>query len=197
MYQIKGFVNLFQWQVMGNKWIEVNFICYGVFYYVWQLIVFFYVVEGGIVLYVVGYQLEWMGFDFLFGVGYIDDYVFILVFMVVFQCCVYYIYIVDVFEVEIYFVVGQFNNYILNWFIVVVWIDKIGCVYFFSESEFIWVGINCQNVFGLCLYCVLDYCQINVVQIKDCDVIFSFDFCCVMYCVDIGGYVVVQQVYFI
>lgn len=62
------------------------------------------------------------------------------------------------------------------------------------QIEFFWVGIDSDNLICFCLMCVLNYCQINCVKIKYGNRIIWLDFSCVVYCVNIGGYVIVQQV---
>lgn len=106
----------------------------------------------------------------------------------------YYVDVIDVFKgmVDILFV--DIQQDIFNWFVVVIWVNVVGSIEVMSQIEFFWVGIDSDNLFCFCLMCVLNYCQINCVKIKYGNRIIWLDFSCVVYCVNIGGYVIVQQV---
>lgn len=194
MYQVEGVVDFVQVYGMGDEWGQFDIVFYCVFYYVWQLVVVFYVIEGGVYLFVFGYQLEWVGGDFLFGIGYVDYYVLVLVMVCVFQCCVYYVDVVDVFEVVVYVLGGYFDDDLLDWCVEVFWVDVVGGVEFVCQFEFGWIGVYCDDVVGFGLVCILDYCQVDVIKVEYCYVVVFLYFGGVVYCVDVGGDVVVEQV---
>src|SRR5690606_20558476 len=197
VHQVERLIDLIQRQAVSDERIELDFPGHRLFNHTRQLGTTFHAPECRPAPYAPCHQLERTGFDLLACPCHANDDALAPAFMAAFQRRTHHIDVTNTFKAEVNAAVGQFNNHVLNRFIVIFRVHEIGRAHFASQFEFLRVGIHCDDTTGFCLYRALDHRQANPAQTEYRNGITFFNLRGVMHRANTGGHATAQQTDFI
>src|SRR5688572_4040714 len=196
VHQFERLVDAFQRQFVGDERIEVDLAAHRLLDQARQLRAALDAAEGRTAPHASGHQLEWPGADFLSRAGDTDDHRLAPALVAALQRRTHHIDVADAFEAEVDAAIGEFDDHVLDRFVVILRVDAVGRAHAAREFELARIGIDREDAPRLRLHRALDHRKANTAETEHGDAVARLHFRGVVHGANPGGDTATEQAHF-